>query len=68
MVAQNKAALLNNLFGKRNYIYFGNEWKDRFVWQHSAAAVAVNVSKRTSDWLESNNIYTKYFSIESSAM
>ena len=61
MVAQNKAELLNNLFGEKNYIYFGNEWKDRFVWQHSAAAVAVNVSKATKNWLKNSGIYTKYF-------
>lgn len=61
MVAQNKAELLNTLFGKQKYIYFGNEWKDRFVWQDSAAAVAVNISKRTKIWLENSGIYTKYF-------
>lgn len=61
MVAKNKAELLNNLFGTKQYIYFGNEWKDKFVWQDSAAAVAVNVSKPTKNWLKNSGIYTKYF-------
>lgn len=61
MVGHNKTDILNNLFVKHQYIYFGNEWKDRLVWQNSAAAVAVNVSKRTKNWLKNSGIYTKYF-------
>lgn len=61
LVGQNKANLLNNLFGKFNYIYFGNEWKDTIVWNNSKAAVAVNVCEKTKSWLEKKEIFVKYF-------
>lgn len=61
LVGNNKANLLNNTFGKKKYIYFGNEWKDRLVWEHSIAAAVVNIDKKTSNWLESQPIYARRF-------
>jgi len=61
LVGEKKAALLNKMFGSKKYIYFGNEWKDRLVWQHSIAAGAVNVDKKTLEWLGSQPIYTRRF-------
>ncbi len=61
LVGQKKAALLNKLFGSKKYIYFGNEWKDRLVWQCSIAAGAVNVDKKTLDWLNAQPFYTRRF-------
>ncbi len=61
LVGMNKANLLNTLFGAKQYIYFGNEWKDRFVWQYCIAAVAVNSDQKTSDWLDAQPIYTRRF-------
>lgn len=61
LVGMKKAKLLNTLFGKKKYIYFGNEWKDRFVWQYCIAAVAVDIDQRTSNWLDTQSIYTRRF-------
>jgi len=61
LVGMNKAELLNILFGEKKYIYFGNEWKDRFVWQYCIAAVAVNIDQKTSAWLDAQPIYTRRF-------
>ena len=61
LVGEKKAELLNKLFCEKKYVYFGNEWKDRLVWQHSAAAFAVNVDKKTQRWLESQNLYIRMF-------
>lgn len=61
LVGHNKADLLNKIFGKKNYIYFGNEWKDRFVWEHCVAAAAVDIDQKTSNWLRSQSIYIRRF-------
>ena len=61
LVGEKKAALHNKMFGKKKYVYFGNEWKDRLVWQYSIAAGAVNVDKKTSAWLSHQPIYTRRF-------
>ena len=61
LVGMNKAELLNILFGEKKYIYFGNEWKDRFVWEYCIAAVAVNIDQKTSAWLDAQPIYTRRF-------
>ena len=61
LVGEKKAKLLNSLFGSKKYIYFGNEWKDRLVWQHCIAAGAVNVDQKTSDWLDAQAFYTRRF-------
>lgn len=61
LVGKKKATLLNTLFSEKKYIYFGNEWKDRFVWQHSIAAVAVNVDQKTLNWLNAQPFYTRRF-------
>ena len=61
LVGNKKAELLNKLFGIKSYIYFGNEWKDRFVWQHCAAAGCVNINNKTLKWLSSKGIYIRRF-------
>lgn len=61
LVGDKKANLLNQLFGVKDYIYFGNEWKDRLIWQHCAAAVCVNINNKTLKWLTSNGIYIRRF-------
>lgn len=61
LVGENKATLLNKLFGKKNYVYFGNEWKDQFVWQYCAAIVAVNTDARTQKWVDAQDIYSRRF-------
>lgn len=61
LVGNKKAALLNTLFGSKKYIYFGNEWKDRLVWQHCIAVGAVNVDKKTSNWLDAQPFYARRF-------
>lgn len=61
LVGERKAKLLNSLFESKKYIYFGNEWKDRFIWQHCIAAGAVNIDKKTCAWLNSQPIYTRRF-------
>lgn len=61
LVGENKADLLNFLFGKQKYIYFGNEWKDRLVWRYCAAAVAIDVDQKTLEWLNTQSIYTRRF-------
>lgn len=66
LVGHNKANLLNKIFGKKNYVYFGNEWKDRFVWENSIAAVAVDIDQKTFNWLKSQPIYTRRFICKSS--
>lgn len=61
LVGNKKAELLNKLFGSKKYIYFGNEWKDRLVWQHSAAAGCVNIDQKTLRWLETKKIHIHRF-------
>lgn len=64
LVGNKKAELLNQLFGEKHYIYFGNEWKDRLIWQHCVAAGCVNVDAKTLRWLDANEIYTRRFIFE----
>lgn len=61
LVGHKKAALLNQLFGVKQYVYFGNEWKDRFVWQHCVAAGCVNINSKTLKWFTSQKIYIRRF-------
>lgn len=61
LVGEKKAELLNKMFGIKQYIYFGNEWKDRLIWQYCIAAGAINVNKRTLNWLSAQDIYTHRF-------
>jgi phosphoserine phosphatase len=61
LVGYKKADMLNQLFGMKQYIYFGNEWKDRLVWQHSKAAGCVNIDNKTLKWLTFQQIYIRRF-------
>jgi hypothetical protein len=61
LVGVKKAELLNQLFGSKKYIYFGNEWKDRLVWQHCVAAGCVNINNKTLKWLKKEKIYIRRF-------
>jgi len=59
LVGSQKAELLNQLFGAKQYIYFGNEWKDRLVWQHCVAAGCVNIDNKTLKWLSAQQLYIR---------
>ena len=42
---KNKARVLVDKFGKKGFVYAGNENVDLNVWQHAAAAIVVNASE-----------------------
>lgn len=48
LTGKNKARLLNQLYGKKQYIYAGNSRVDINVWSNSKAAILVNASKKTA--------------------
>ncbi len=60
LVGANKAIFCNEKFGRNNYHYFGNEFKDSFVWKDCDHAIAVNPNKKILNWLniKKNNNYS----------
>ena len=59
---EEKKKLLNKLFGKKNYHYFGNSKEDLHVWKDSGYAYLVNVSFKIKNKV--NDIRIPFESIE----
>ncbi len=49
-----KAKKLINVFGEKNFIYFGNSHDDLKVWNHAHFCVAVNIAEKTFNKLTKN--------------
>ncbi len=61
LVGKNKGEFIAKHYPHTTNIYLGNEWKDRFVWQHCSYAGAVNPNIKTKKWLEKRGQKTIFF-------
>lgn len=54
-----KAKKLVELYGEKGFVYAGNSLVDMKVWQHAAAAIPVNTSKRIRKLLKQKQIHVE---------
>ncbi len=52
--ANAKAKKLINVFGEKNFIYFGNSRDDLKVWKHAHSCIAVNITEKIFNKLTEN--------------
>ena len=52
----NKASLLNERYGKNNYLYIGNAREDLEIWKNAKGALCVDLTSTIEKQLKQNNI------------